>query len=390
MNEFDYVVAGGGSAGCAVAARLAEDPALRVCLVEAGGNGRSLLIDTPAMLSVTVPRKLHNWAFQTEPQPGLASRRGYQPRGKALGGSSAINAMVYMRGHPRDYDEWNCPGWTWRDVLPVFLRGEHNERGADDFHATGGPLNVADARSPNVTSLAFVEAGVQAGHARNADFNGTSQMGVGLYQVTQKHGRRWSAARAYVDAAVARGNLSVLTDTHALRLLFSGKACVGVETTRGSLRAKRETIVCGGAFGSPQMLLLSGIGPREALAPHGIALRHELPGVGAQPAGPSRLRDRLPVRRAGPARPHGARHRQPRRRHRRLPPRRPRPTRLQPRRGRRLPRALARCIASRPATALRHRPGRGPRPRQDAALRLFLPRLRAARAKPRQRHPALG
>jgi choline dehydrogenase-like flavoprotein len=280
MNEFDYVVAGGGSAGCAVAARLAEDPALRVCLVEAGGNGRSLLIDTPAMLSVTVPRKLHNWAFQTEPQPGLASRRGYQPRGKALGGSSAINAMVYMRGHPRDYDEWNCPGWTWRDVLPVFLRGEHNERGADDFHATGGPLNVADARSPNVTSLAFVEAGVQAGHARNADFNGTSQMGVGLYQVTQKHGRRWSAARAYVDAAVARGNLSVLTDTHALRLLFSGKACVGVETTRGSLRAKRETIVCGGAFGSPQMLLLSGIGPREALAPHGIALRHELPGVG--------------------------------------------------------------------------------------------------------------
>jgi len=148
------------------AASDARNPAVRVCLVEAGGSGRSLLIDTPALVAVTVPRKLHNWAFETEPQSGLAGRRGYQPRGKALGGSSAINAMVYMRGHPRDYDEWDCPGWAWRDVLPVFLRGEHNERGADDLHATGGPLNVADARSPNVASLAFVEAGVQAGHAQ--------------------------------------------------------------------------------------------------------------------------------------------------------------------------------------------------------------------------------
>jgi choline dehydrogenase-like flavoprotein len=253
---------------------------VRVCLIEAGGSGRSMFIDTPALVAVTVPGKLHNWAFETEPQPGLAGRRGYQPRGKALGGSSAINAMVYMRGHPLDYDEWGCPGWGWRDVLPVFLRAENNERGADDFHATGGPLNVADVRSPNAVSLAFVEAGVEAGHARNADFNGASQLGVGLYQVTQKNGRRWSAARAYVDAAVARGNLSVRTGTHALRLLLDGKACVGVETTRGSLRAKRETIVCGGAFGSPQLLLLSGIGPREEIEPHGIALRHELPGVG--------------------------------------------------------------------------------------------------------------
>jgi choline dehydrogenase-like flavoprotein len=281
MNEFDYVVVGGGSAGCAVAARLAEDAAMRVCLVEAGGDGRSFLIDTPILLALTVPRRLYNWAFETEPQPGLGGRRGYQPRGKALGGSSAINAMIYMRGHPGDYDAWGCAGWGWRDVLPVFRRGEHNERGPDEHHGTGGPLNVADVRSPNPISLAFVEAGAQAGHARNADFNGASQAGVGLYQVTQKNGRRWSAARAYVDAAVARGNLSVRTGTHALRLLLDGKACVGVETTRGTLRARRETILSCGAFGSPQLLLLSGIGPPEELARHGIALRHELPGVGA-------------------------------------------------------------------------------------------------------------
>lgn len=280
MNEFDYVVVGGGSAGCAVAARLAEDPASRVCLIEAGGNGRSFLIDTPALVAVTVPRKLHNWAFETEPQPGLAGRRGYQPRGKALGGSSAINAMVYMRGHPRDYDDWALPGWGWDDVLPVFKRAENNERGASEWHGAGGPLNVANVRSPNPASLAFVEAGVQAGHPRNDDFNGAHMRGVGLYQVTQKDGRRWSAARAYADPAVARGNLIVRTDTHALRLILDGKACLGVETSRGAIHAKREVIVCGGAFGSPQLLLLSGVGPREAIEPHGIALRHELPGVG--------------------------------------------------------------------------------------------------------------
>jgi choline dehydrogenase-like flavoprotein len=281
--DFDYVVVGGGSAGCALAVRLSEDPAVTVCLVEAGGNGRSVLIDTPMMLAVTVPRPLHNWAFETTPQAGLAGRRGYQPRGKALGGSSAINAMIYMRGHPRDYDDWAAAGnsgWGWADVLPVFKRGEHNERGADVFHGTGGPLNVAEVRSPQSVTLAFVEAGLQAGHPRNADFNGASQEGVGLYQVTQKNGRRWSAARAYLDGAAGRANLTMVTGAHALRLLLEGKTCAGVQTTRGAFRARRETIVAGGAFGSPQLLLLSGIGPREELAQHGIAVRHELPGVG--------------------------------------------------------------------------------------------------------------
>ncbi len=281
---FDYVVIGAGSAGCALAARLSEDAAATVALVEAGGQGRSFLIDTPLMLAVTVPRRIHNWAFATAPQSGLGGRRGYQPRGKGLGGSSVINAMIYMRGHPGDYDDWAAagnPGWGWEDLLLLFMRNEHNERGADAYHAVGGPLKVADIRSPNAASLAFVEAGVQAGHARNHDFNAARQDGVGLYQVTQKNGRRWSAARAYLDPAAQRSNLTVITDTQALRLRFDGDDCAGVETTRGALGARRETILCAGAFGSPQLLLLSGIGPQEELARQGIALRHELPGVGA-------------------------------------------------------------------------------------------------------------
>jgi choline dehydrogenase-like flavoprotein len=281
--SFDYVVIGSGPAGCALAARLSEDPAIRVCLVEAGGRGRSPLIDTPILLAVTVPRAIYNWAYQTVPQAGLAGRMGYQPRGRALGGSSAINAMIYMRGHPGDYDDWAASGnrgWAWSDVLPVFKRAEHNERGADEHHGTGGPLNVADLRSPHPAALAFVEAGVGLGHARNPDFNGARQDGFGLYQVTQKNGRRWSAARAYLDPVVGRGNLTILTGTQATRLEFDGSTCRGVATSRGSLRATRETILCAGAFGSPQLLLLSGIGPREELVPHGIGLRHELPGVG--------------------------------------------------------------------------------------------------------------
>jgi choline dehydrogenase-like flavoprotein len=254
-----------------------------VCLLEAGPVDRNVLIHCPAGLALMAQMPQGNWRFETVPQAGLNGRRGYQPRGRTLGGSSAINAMVYMRGHPRDYDDWAAagnPGWSWPDVLPLFKRSEHNERGADAYHGAGGPLNVAELRSPQAVSLAFVEAAVQAGYPRNADFNGASQEGAGLYQLTQKNGHRWSAARAYLDAAAGRPNLTLVTGAHALRLLLDGKKCVGVETTQGAFRARGETIVAGGAFGSPQLLLLSGIGPREELARHGITLRHELPGVG--------------------------------------------------------------------------------------------------------------
>jgi len=284
VNEFDYVVIGAGSGGCALAARLSEDPAVTVCLVEAGRRDDSALIHCPFGAAVILPSPLfYNWAFKTVPQSGLNGRRGYQPRGKVLGGSSSINAMVYIRGHAGDYDDWAAlgnAGWSWAEVLPVFKRMEHNERGADGFHGTGGPLNVADPLAPHPLSRAFVEAGVQAGFRRNPDFNGAEQEGVGLYQVTQKDGRRWSAAQAYLRAAEGRPNLTVLTKARALRLRTEGKACAGVQTTHGPLRARRETIVACGTFGSPQLLLLSGIGPRAQIEPHGIALVHELPGVG--------------------------------------------------------------------------------------------------------------
>lgn len=286
--EFDYIVVGAGSAGCVVASRLSENPDVSVALLEAGKAGRSILIHAPVGIVATVPRKIYNWAFETVPQPGLNGRRGYQPRGKVLGGSSSINAMMYMRGHPGDYDDWAAlgnTGWSWNDVLPYFKKAEHNERGADAFHGTGGPLNVADLRSglENVTR-AFIAAGMEAGHKRNDDFNGVDQEGVGFTQVTQKNGRRCSSARAYLSLAEGRRNLTVFTESNALRLVMDGKACTGVEAqvrgARTTLTARREVIVASGAFGSPQLLLLSGIGPEAELSRHGIEVTHELPGVG--------------------------------------------------------------------------------------------------------------
>jgi choline dehydrogenase-like flavoprotein len=285
--DFDYVVVGGGSAGCAIAARLSEDRVTRVCLVEAGKRDDSKLIDMPFGAAVILPTRIYNWAFETVPQPGLNGRRGYQPRGKVLGGSSSINAMVYMRGHAGDYDDWAAlgnPGWGWSDLLPIFKRNENNERGADEFHGAGGPLNVADARSAHPMSHAFVESGVQAGFRRNSDFNGADQEGVGMYQVTQRAGKRWNATKAYLRGTEARPNLKVLTRVHVTRLAMQGRVCTGIEALgpdgRLRLDAAREVIVAAGSFGSPQLLLLSGIGPREELAPHGIAQVHELPGVG--------------------------------------------------------------------------------------------------------------
>lgn len=289
--EYDFIIAGGGSAGSVLAARLSENPARRVCLIEAGGAGRDLLIRAPALVATMVSGRppLHNWGFRTTPQPGLGGRRGFQPRGKALGGSSAINAMLYIRGHPADYDEWaelGAEGWDWRSVLPWFLRAEGNIRGASAFHAEDGPLQVADQRQPRAISHAFVQACVESQIAPNPDFNGDHQEGAGLYQVTQFHdgprkGERCSAAAAYLHPAMQRPNLTVLTHRRIARITLEGRRATGVLLTDGThLRARREVILSAGAFGSPQILLLSGIGPADELRAHGIAVQHELEGVG--------------------------------------------------------------------------------------------------------------
>ncbi len=293
---FDYIVVGGGSAGSVLAGRLSEDPALRVALIEAGPADRSVLIHCPAGLAVMAKYELNGWGYQTVPQPGLHGRRGYQPRGKVLGGSSSINAMIYARGHRQDYDAWAAegnPGWSFAEVLPYFKRAEHNERGADDWHGTGGPLNVMDLRSPNPVLPDFVEAGRQAGFPLNDDFNGAEQEGVGVYQVTHKNGERFSAAKAYLTPHRGRPNLQVFTDTLTTRVLtetVDGRPrAVGVEVRpdggRGPLQTLQlkpggEVLLSAGAFGSPQLLMLSGIGPVDHLRAHGIAPVLDLPGVG--------------------------------------------------------------------------------------------------------------
>ncbi|MDE8350216.1 MAG: choline dehydrogenase [Acidocella sp.] len=287
MPDYDYIIVGAGSAGSVLANRLSADGTTRVCLLEAGKPDNSFLINVPFGILGLLTSKTYNWYFNTAPQVNLNNRRLYWPRGKTLGGSSSINAMIYARGVPADYDEWEAlgaPGWGWDAVLPVFKQLENNERGADDFHGSGGELNVADLRNPNPLSELFVAAAAEAGQPINRDFNGASQEGVGAYQVTQKNGRRFSAARAFLDAAKGRANLIILTEAHVAKILLEGKRATGVEvkTTDGMQRlmARREIILAGGAVNSPQLLLLSGIGPRAALAKHGIEPLHDLPGVG--------------------------------------------------------------------------------------------------------------
>ncbi len=293
--EFDYVIVGGGSAGCVLAARLSENAKAKVCLIEAGGEGRDIFVRAPALVAAMVsgrPR-INNWAFHTEPQKGLNGRRGFQPRGKGLGGSSAINAMLYARGHARDYDEWadmGCAGWDWDSVLPYFKKAEGNVRGADAYHGADGPLQVAEQSEPRAITHAFVEAAACQQVRQTDDFNGLRQEGAGLYQVTQFHtgphrGERCSAAAAYLSPTVRqRPNLAILTKTIAMKVVIEGGRATGVVIDRAGRRevveARREVVLSGGAFGSPQVLLLSGIGPRDELARHGIEVEHELPGVG--------------------------------------------------------------------------------------------------------------
>ena len=288
-DAFDYVVVGGGPAGCAVAARLAEArPDLTVALIERGPPRGGLASEVPLGLALLSARKNPiNYAYQTVPQAGLGGRRGYQPRGRGVGGSALINAMIYIRGQPEDYDGWardaGAHGWGFRDVLPCFKNAEANERGADEYHGGEGPLNIADLRTPNPIAAAFVEAAAEAGFPKNPDFNGPHQEGFGFYQVSQKGGSRYGAGRAYLGDR-PRANLTVMADTEVARVLFEGRRATGVLVRQGGterhVQARGETIISSGTFSSPQLLMCSGIGPAAHLREHGVAVLHDSPDVG--------------------------------------------------------------------------------------------------------------
>ena len=286
-EAYDYVICGAGSAGATLAGRLTEDPDVSVLLVEAGGTHDSPFITIPFLTVGNIAGSSRNWGYETVPQPGLNGRQGYQPRGKCLGGSSSINAMVYIRGNAYDYDNWaemGNDGWAYEDVLPYFRKAENREAGADAYHGEGGPLNVAPVNSPASINDNFIAAANSLQIRTNPDFNGERQDGVGMYEVTQKDGERWNTARAYLDPVRARPNLDVITHATVERVRVEDGRAVGVDLRvkkkSYSVGARDEVILAGGAFGSPQMLLLSGIGPKEKLEPHGIAQVHDLPGVG--------------------------------------------------------------------------------------------------------------
>ena len=287
MPSADYVIVGAGSAGCVLANRLTEDPSVRVLVLEAGGSDRHPNILIPAAFAKQFRTKL-DWAIDSEPEPDCNGRSLFIPRGKTLGGSSSMNAQLYVRGRPLDYDLWEAQGaagWGWDDVLPYFLKSEDNARGASEHHAVGGPLRVQDERSPRPLTKRFLAAAEAAGIPYVDDYNGPEQDGAALAQVTQKHGRRWGAADAYLRPAMKRDNLEVVTHAHATGLVLSGDRVTGVryrdkKGREHTAHASTEVLLCAGAIQSPQLLMLSGLGPADELAAHGITVRAELPGVG--------------------------------------------------------------------------------------------------------------
>ena len=287
-QTFDYVIVGAGSAGCVLASRLTEDPDVRVALLEFGGSDRSIFIQMPTALSIPMNMKKYNWFFESEPEPGLDNRRMHCPRGKVLGGSSSINGMVYVRGHARDFDEWQAQGardWGYRHCLPYFRKADDWAFGSDDYRQKGGPLSVNNGNNmQNPLYQAFIDAGAQAGYMKTDDYNGRQQEGFGPMHMTVRNGVRWSTANAYLKPARQRPNLEVITGALSQRLLFDGRRATGVEYLRDgrveTISASREVILSAGPIASPHLLQLSGIGPAAVLREAGIEVLHDLPGVG--------------------------------------------------------------------------------------------------------------
>jgi len=286
-QEFDYIIVGGGSSGCVLAGRLSENPQVSVCLLEAGGTGDGWKVEVPCAAVISIPTKINNWAFETVPQKGLNGRKGYQPRGKCLGGSSAINAMVYIRGHRQDYDDWSAlgnTGWSYDEVLPYFIKSENNQRIKNQYHGNDGPLSVIDLHSDNPLQQKYLAAAKQQGYRILDDFNGEEQEGLGIYQVTHINGERCSSARAYLFPHLKRKNLTVETSAQTQRILIENGVAVGVEYKQNGqlkqIRARREVLLSAGAMQSPQILMLSGIGDQHELMEHGIEVKKHLPGVG--------------------------------------------------------------------------------------------------------------
>ena len=281
--KFDYIIVGAGSAGCVLANRLTEDPRCKVLLLEAGPRDTDRWIHVPLGYGKLFARTDINWAYESEPEAALNGRRIFTPRGKVLGGSSSINGLVYIRGQREDFDGWGIPGWRFDDLLPYFRKSENQSRGADAWHGVGGPLEVGDLPDRHELCDAFIASALADGIPRNDDFNGARQEGAGYYQATSCKGRRCSAATGYLRPAEKRPNLAIEVNALATRIVFQGRRAIGVQYNGKTATAGREVILSGGAFNTPQLLQLSGIGPAELLRRHGIAVLHELPvGEGLQ------------------------------------------------------------------------------------------------------------